>query len=61
MTSIRSLLEASRDQQRGIVVHLAGGPVALVVSEVGDDLVIGRNREHAVVAVRIDRIDAVGA
>lgn len=51
-------LERSRDDKHGITLVIAGRDVALVVTEITSDYVIGKSQQHDRIVVRIDRIDA---
>jgi predicted metal-dependent phosphoesterase TrpH len=55
---LRTLLEASRESKQGVTVVVAGREVAMVVTEIAGDFVIGRNQQHDRIVVRVDRIDA---
>ena len=55
---LRAVLEASRDSKLGVTVVVAGHEVAMVVTEIAGDYVIGRSQQHDRIVVRVDRIDA---
>lgn len=56
--ALRAVLEASLADQRGVILVVGGTTVALVVTELATDYVIGRNQQHDRIVVRADRIDA---
>ena len=59
MEAIRSTLEGARGAGRGVVLHVGGGSLPLMVDELTADAVIGHDRSHGRIVVRLDRIDAV--
>ncbi len=54
---IMAMAERSKKEKKGLVVYIAGQSVALVVTEViGDEAIVGRNREHDQILIRLDRV-----
>jgi hypothetical protein len=57
---VRQTLEQARAAgNRGVTVHVQGSTVALVVTAIDGDVLVGRSAQHERIVVRIDRIDAV--
>lgn len=59
--AIRALLEQSREKQRGVTLHVNGASVSLVVTEIADGVVVGKNQQSSRIVVRMERIDAAAA
>lgn len=57
--ALRSALEQSRDEKRGVTVVVAGRDVGMLVTEINGDYVLGKSQQYEKIVVRIDRIDAV--
>ncbi len=57
---ILSMLKKSLDEKRGVVLYLEGQTIAIVVYEIiGTEAVIGRNREHGEVLIRLPQVQAL--
>ena len=61
MDPITTILDASRENGRGVTVHLPGGAVSLVVTSFDDAFVLGRSQASSNIAVRRDIIQAAVA
>jgi hypothetical protein len=57
--AMRSALEQSRDEKRGVTLVVGGRDVGLLVTEINGDYVLGKSQQYEKIVVRIDRIDAV--
>lgn len=58
--ALRQTLEQAKETSgRSVTLHVQGSTIALLVTEVSAEHVIGRNAQHDRIVVRIDRIDAV--
>lgn len=58
--AVRQTLEQARAAgTRSVTVHMQGSTVALLVTAIEGEHVIGRSAQHERIVVRIDRIDAV--
>lgn len=58
--AIRQTLEQAReDGARSVTVHVQGSTLALLVTAIEGDHVVGRSAQHGRIVVRIDRIDAI--
>ncbi|MBX3724573.1 MAG: hypothetical protein KF823_01470 [Xanthomonadales bacterium] len=58
--AIRQTLEQAREAgNRSVTVHVQGASLALLVTAIEGDQVVGRSAQHGRIVVRIDRIDAV--
>lgn len=58
--AIRQTLEQARqDGARSVTVHVQGSSLALLVTAIEGDQVVGRSAQHGRIVVRIDRIDAI--
>jgi len=55
---IQTALEQSRDGKHGLTLVVGGRDIALVVTEISGEFVIGKSQQHEQIVVRIDRIDA---
>ena len=55
---LRAVLQQSHDDKNGITLVVDGRDVALVVTEIGKDFVVGKSQQHERIVVRIDQIDA---
>lgn len=54
------LFEQSRAENKGLTVFLPGHTVALVVTAVhGEHTLVGKNRQHSQILVRVDQIIAL--
>lgn len=56
--SIIALLNDSKANGRGVTVVVGSNTVALVVTEITDTAVLGRNQQHDRVVVLLDKIQA---
>lgn len=56
---MHSIFEQSRDSKQGLTVVSGGRDIALIVTEICGDYLIGRSQQHDRIVVRIDRIEAV--
>lgn len=54
-----ALLAKSRDSKAGLAFHVNGEVIGAYVVEIGKDVIVAANREHARIVIRRDRIDAV--
>lgn len=59
--ALDAVLSDSLQNKRGVVVHVDGQRIAVVVRELGADVVTLANQEHRRIVVRRDRIVAVEA
>jgi len=58
--AIRQTLEQARESgTRSVTLHVHGATVAMLVTAIEGDQVVGRSAQHGRIVVRIDRIDAV--
>ncbi len=56
---MRELLEASRNEKKGVMLFVKGQSIPGVVVTIAGDIVELRSREYSRIVVRIDSIDAV--
>jgi hypothetical protein len=61
MDPITTILDASRENGRGVTLHLPSGTVSLVVTSFDDAFVLGRSQASSSIAVRRDMIQAAVA
>ncbi len=54
---IIAMAEKSKKEKKGLTIYLAGQSVAVVVTElIGSEAIVGKNREHDHVLIRIDKV-----
>ncbi len=54
---IIAMAERSKKEKKGLTVYLAGQSVAMIVTEIiGAEAIVGKNREHDQVLIRLDRV-----
>ena len=57
--SLRSMLEDSRTQQKGLTFVVGGQQIAGVVISVTDKYVVAKSQAQGNIVIRLDRIDGV--
>jgi hypothetical protein len=55
---LRSLLEASQNEKKGVNLYVRGQAIPGIVTKIDDNVVELRSREFSRIVVRIDSIDA---
>jgi hypothetical protein len=58
ISMFKSLLEASQQEKRGVVLYVKGQQIAGAVLRIDAETVEMRNREYSRIVVRLDSIDA---
>ena len=54
---IIAMAEQSKKEKKGLTVYLPGQSVSVIVTElIGTEAIVGKNREHDQVLIRLDRI-----
>ena len=56
---LRSVLQASKDNNRGVAIYTNGTTINAVVVSVDDRHVVGKNQQSSRIVIRLDRIDGV--
>jgi hypothetical protein len=57
---IIAMAERSKKEKKGLTLYLPGQSVSVIVTElIGTEAIIGKNREHDHVLIRIDRISGL--
>jgi hypothetical protein len=59
--ALRSLLQESKDKNRGVAIYSNGVTVNAVIVSVDDKYVVGKNQQSSHIVIRLDRIDGVAA
>ncbi|MEP7328474.1 MAG: hypothetical protein ABI777_04625 [Betaproteobacteria bacterium] len=56
---LRSVLQESKDKNRGVAIYTNGATINAVVVAVDDRYVIAKNQQSSRIVIRVDRIDGV--
>jgi sRNA-binding regulator protein Hfq len=59
--ALRSLLQESKDKNRGVAIYTNGVTVNAVIVSVDDKYVVGKNQQSSHIVIRLARIDGVAA
>ena len=59
--ALRAVLAESKDKNRGVTIYTQGATIALLVTSMDEQYVVGRSQQATRIVVRIDRIDGVAA
>lgn len=57
MESLKSLLETSKNEKKGVMVYLNGQSIPGLVTEINDSEVILANQEYSKIVLHLDKID----
>lgn len=56
---VDTLLQTSKQENKGLMFYVGGQTIGAVVTEIGDEYITAKNREFGTIVIRRDRIDAV--